>query len=469
MKNLSVVATLVACFGTFFVGYDAGVMTGMLSVPATEARFGLEQPLVRGIVVSSLYIGAFFGSLGASIPLDRLGRRRAIMLGSVIFAAGVLLQATAFYVEQIIAGRLLAGIAVGIMHSAVPIYIAEIAEEYRRGALATAIEMVLVFGIMVSFLVSLGAYHLDDNVGFRLAFALPILCVPPLIFGMQLLPESPRWLIGKGCTKDALQSLSRLRNLPEDDPILYKEFSQLCSSIENEAQTGEAKFAELLSPCVRKRVLLSLSILVLGETTGLGTIFNFIPDIMRMAGIHRPEVHLLVGAGRSGISMVASGICALLVDRIGRRPLFLAGATCMGAAMGILSALIAVRGFPSVDDQAASYCSIAVVYLFAIGHNISWNSIAYIYATEILPQRLRAKALSISIGIYWLVRTMVVQVAPLLLSLLGWRVFSIFSGICFAIAVGLYFWLPETKGVPLEKMDEVFRDRRLAMSTSSMP
>jgi sugar porter (SP) family MFS transporter len=461
MKQLPVLATAVACLGSFFIGYDSGVMTGVLAIPETEERFGLDRPLVRGLVVSSLYMGALVSSFIASIPMDLYGRRYSIIIGSVLFSIGVLLQAASFHVEQIIVGRIIAGIAVGIMHASIPIYIAEIAEKRRRGALATLIELVLVLGVMSSFLVSLGAYHLDGNVGFRLAFALPLLCVPPLIWGMYRLPESPRWLLAQGRTEDALDSLSRFRNLPKDDVQLQKEYEDLRSSIEQEAKCSAVSYSDLFAPGARKSFFIAATLLSVGELSGLGAIFNFIPDVLRMANIQDPDEQLLIGAGRSGAALLSTIICTCLVDRVGRRPLFITGALIMAISMTSLSVFISNQDSSHFNRETMSYGSITAIYLFTMGYNISWNSIAFIYAAEILPQRIRAKALSISIGLYWSVRTIVVQLAPFLFQAISWGVFVIFACVCIISAAGIYHLLPETKGIQLEDMEEILKNWNL--------
>ena len=210
---------LFSALGGGLFGLDVGYISGIQEMSSFHAVMndGLPlEPVTDGAMVALFPVGAILGScppiaarLGAS-----LGGKGAIQLGALVFCVGSLLQGSAFGVGQFCVGRLVSGTAVGVLSTFVPLYQAEVAHPARRGALVALYQLAITLGIAAAFWINFGVR--DAANGWRIS-VLAQLC-PGLLLagGMRCMPQSPRWLVGKGRRAEARSELARVRHAGAD-------------------------------------------------------------------------------------------------------------------------------------------------------------------------------------------------------------------------------------------------------------
>ena len=439
---------LAAATGGFLLGFDATVISGV--VPFIQQYFalnGVSGGLQLGWAVSSLGWGAMAGNLAAGLLSDRFGRRAVLRLTAVLFIASALLAATATSFTVFVLARICGGLGVGAAILTAPVYIAEIAPASRRGALVSLNQLMIVIGISVSFfsnyfLVGLGADSWRWMLGVQAA--------PAALFLLLLIsvPESPRWLLGKGRTQQALQVLTALRGAG----AAQQELAEIQPSVRTEA--GAMRIRNVFGRRLRVVLLFALGIAFFQQITGINAIFYYLPTIFARAGGGLATAFgqsVVVGLVNVGMTLVA----IWLIDRIGRRPLLLIGVAGMTLALLAISwafhaAPAAPGAVPLVNAQLVLFAIIGFVACFAI----SLGPVMWVMLAEIFPNEERAAAISV-VG-FWnsLISASVTLIFPWELARFGSA--GTFLGYGLMALAGLVFlaiYAPETKGTTLEQLE----------------
>jgi sugar porter (SP) family MFS transporter len=458
-------ASLAAIGGLLF-GYDIGVISGVLTQPHFIDIFGVDGKIsanVEGGIVSSLMAGCFVGSLFSGWSCDYFGRKYTILIGSAVFTVGAALQTASHGLGVMITGRVIAGLAIGVLSMAVPLYQSEISPPHLRGRLISLQQWAITIGIFVAFLLNYGFSFTDGEVSWRAPLGIQIAPAVVLAFGCMFLSFSPRWLIKKGRLDDAKQVLAKLRadgNI--NDELVAAEFNEIYEEVELErAAAASTSWSQVFGPRCRRRIALGILIQALQQLTGINSIMYYAPKVFASAGLDDQKGPLLAQAINGVVNVLSTIPAVLFVDSWGRRKTLMSGALIMGVAMTIVGILIAVyaqdvNGKTVVTNSGATYSVIVFVYVFVAGFAFSWGPIAWIYPSEIFPLNIRAKGVALATASNWLFNFIIGQVSPLLMESIGFGLYIIFAIFCAIMIVSIYFLFPETKGKTLEMMDEVF-------------
>jgi hypothetical protein len=317
---------------------------------------------------------------------------------------------------------------------------------------------------------------------YRIVQSVPLIPVGIAFILTFWLSETPRWLISRHRAAEAQEVLARLQGVPADDPVLVEEFGFLEMQIEmhtNDTQERSTMdhFREIWSPRYRGRFLLSLAFQTIAQWSGgmslpqktiaetmnadkgLGNgITYYVPQIFGYAGVTGNSVALVASGAYGIVKLLASTLTAFfLVDRIGRRPLFLSGLS-LQFVTHIYMAVYMGEQPGSGANKAASNAAIASIFVYAFGWSIGLCIMQSIYGTEMFPTRLRGICYAITMTVHWFFQFAVVRVTPnMLASLHVYGAYIFWAAICAAGLVVLGLWAPETKRVPLEQMDDLFR------------
>ncbi|KAF7731871.1 hypothetical protein EC973_007702 [Apophysomyces ossiformis] len=312
MKYLAVIATAVSCMGGFLFGYDSGVISGVLAMPTFAPYFGMEGDpehvaKVKGDIVSLLQVGCCVGAILINLLADPFGRKLAIIFSAVVFVLGAMLQTVAQNVSTLMAGRFVAGFGVGACSMLVPMYVAEIAPRKLRGRLGTLWQFLIVLGIMVSYWVDYACLrHIPTGESqWRVPLAIAIVPGGLLAIGMVFLPESLRWLAYRERMEDVKKTLVRLRDLPEDDPMIQKELDEIEQATAEERERRSTKWKELLERPNLHRLWIGIMLQTFQQWTGTNAINYYAPDIFRSIGLGDSETDILATGVYGTIEQIA--------------------------------------------------------------------------------------------------------------------------------------------------------------------
>ncbi|KAI9362198.1 general substrate transporter [Pilaira anomala] len=473
------IACSFAAIGGFCFGYDTGVISGVLTMePFIRTMTGGNNFLTAtqtSVITGLLLAGCFVGSLLAAPLCEKLSRKYTIIIASVVFNIGAAIQTAAKNYGMMVGGRFVAGLGVGCLSMAVPLYLSELAPKEIRGRLISLQQLAITIGIMVAFWVGAGTQYITSDASWRIPLGIQIAPAAVLMLGTIFLPFSPRWLVNKGRNEEALAVLARLHSKGDQtNPEVVAEYEEILAQVEHERTVSVSSYSELFKGTVRKRLILGILIQIFQQFTGINSIMYYAPTIFQQAGV-ADKAASLIASGVNGVLNVLSTIIPILyLDRLGRRVVLISGACVMGAAMllcGIVMGATARVYKNEETDQmevdmsgntAASYFCIVMVYFFVAGFAYSWGPCGWVYPAEIYPLSIRAKGTSITTAANWLMNFVISLFVPVMLTTITWGTYVFFGCCCAVMAVTVYLFYPETKGRSLEEMDIVFSGPILA-------
>ncbi|KAJ3569062.1 hypothetical protein NP233_g5298 [Leucocoprinus birnbaumii] len=440
------------CFislGVFLFGYDQGVMSGIITGPYFKSYFNEPTAIQVGSMVAVLEIGAFITALAAGRVGDIIGRKGTLFSGAVVFTIGGAIQTWTNGFWMMIVGRVVSGLGVGLLSCIVPIYQSEISPPNHRGALACIEFTGNIVGYSSSVWVDYFCSFIESNYAWRIPLFMQCVIGFILAIGTLVVPESPRWLVDIGREEEGQRVIADLHGGDPKHPVALAEFQEIKEKVREERESGEERSYWMMWKKYKRRVLLAMSSQAFAQLNGINVISYYAPRVFEEAGwIGRSAILM---AGINSVIYVLSTLPPwYLVDRWGRRPILLSGAVIMALALGATGYWMYID--VPITPQAVVVC--VIVYNAAFGY--SWGPIPWLYPPEIMPLTIRAKGVSLSTATNWLFNWIVGEVTPYLQETIEWRLYPMHGFFCVCSFILVYFLYPETKGVPLEEMDEVF-------------
>src|ERR1700733_5090551 len=429
----------VAALGGLLFGYDTGVISGALIF----IRHAMSlSPTMQGVVVAIALGGAAIGAAMVGYLSDRAGRRRVILGAGLLFILGAAVSAVAQGVIVLMIGRFLVGLAIGIASMLTPLYLAEISPASDRGAIVSLNQLCITGGILTSYLV--GYALASATGGWRWMLALGTVPGIILSLGMLVLPESPRWLAGHGRVGEAETVLRRLRGSTD----VTLELSTLRRDLATENRTL-ASARELLSPRLRRPLIIGVGLAMFQQITGINTVIYFAPTIFQSAGLSSAATSILATAGVGAVNVIMTIVSIRLIDRLGRRQLLFWSLGGMAVALLVLSGAFYV-GTSGQLAWIAVLSVAAYVGFFAIGLGpVFWFLIA-----EIFPLALRGRAMSLATVANWSFNLIVSVTFLNLVGAVGSAgAFLIYALLSMAALAFVARMVPETKGRSLEQIE----------------
>jgi sugar porter (SP) family MFS transporter len=430
-------------------GYDQGVISGAL--PLLQADLGLST-LESEIVTSWVTLGALFGALVAGGLADRIGRRWSAVVAGVLFAAGAIVEAAAPGAGLLTFGRVVTGLGVGFASVVAPLYAAEMAPKRLRGRFVSTYQFAITVGIFFAYLAD---DALTGGDRWRLMFALAVIPGVALAVGFLLMPESARWLLKMGRRDEARQSLLKV-----DGPdVADEELATLENDLEVEAREGQASWGEVFSPALRRALWVGVGLAVFQQITGINAIIYYANEIFAEAGFTTAEAQAKATLYAVGlVNVLATLIAVAWVDRFGRRPLLLTGLVGMGVSLAAVALSFAALSTEAESETATTVGGLVTVLalvVFIASFAFSMGPIVWTLISEIYPNRVRGRAISVATAVNWLAAFLVAQFFLSLVDAIGESVtFFLFALMCVATYVFVWFLVPETKGRSLEEIQE---------------
>ncbi len=431
----------VSAVGGFLFGYDLALMGGANIY--LRDQFHLSEGWF-GFTSASAGLGCILGPSFGAWLCDCLGRRRTLLGACLLLGVGSLLTAIPNDMITFNVFRIVGGVGVGLCSIASPMYTNEIAPARWRGGLGFMYQLAIVVGSIAAALVAwLLAHWLPAETSWRWMFASELVFVG--LFGamLWLIPESPRWLAEQGRREEARAIFRRI-----DGPAFADaEIGQVEQSLA--AESGS--LAELFAPGLRMALLVGLGLALFNNYTGWSAMGNYLARLFEIAGAetnHDAALlnNLLCWSFMGVVTLLACG----LVDRFGRRPLWLAASLMMIAANGFMGLVF--------QQRIAGWPVLVAIFVCAIPHSLALGPLPWLMMSEIFPTRIRARAVAITTTFIWFVGFMASSLFPVLAGvserLLGSiaGVFWLSGAVCvLAFVFGLTL-LPETRGRTLEEI-----------------
>jgi len=438
-RFIYVAAALAALNGLLF-GFDTGIISGaFLYIKQTFTM----SPLVRGIVVSGAMAGAAAGAALGGKLADRIGRRRLILLGAVVFFIGSGTMALAPNVPILVLGRLIDGVAIGFASIVGPLYISEIAPPKIRGALTSLNQLMVTVGILASYFVN---YAFADAGAWRWMLGAGMVPAVVLAVGMLKMPESPRWLFEHGRREEAREVLERTR-----EGGVEAELAEIEETVEEQSGTG---LGDLIQPWLRPALVVGLGLAVFQQVTGINAVMYYAPTVLESTGFGS-TTSILATVGIGVINVVMTVVAIALIDRVGRRLLLLVGVGGMVLTLGILGVVFYMPGFSGALGWFATGSLMLYVAFFAIG----LGPVFWLIISEIYPLSVRGTAMGAVTVANWGANLLVSLTFPMLTANVGTpSTFWLFGGLSALALVFTYYVVPETKGRSLEEIEADLRE-----------
>ncbi len=437
-------AWMVAIIGSvagFLFGYDEGIIAGSLEL--VKNHFSLTTTHI-GVMASALPFGALFGSMligvfMASQGVKRFGRRSLLSFSGFLFFIGALGAGFADSIIVLILSRLVLGLAIGMASVITPLYLAETAAMEARGAVVAIYQLAMTIGIVCSYSVN---YLLIEHHAWRVMFASSALPALILSIGILLMPESPRWLYSIGRRDMAAAALNKLRK----HHSIERELQDIEQTLANEPKKGS--WLLLLKKPLLPVLVLGMTLFCLQQLSGINVVIYFAPEIFKNLGLDSATGQILATIGIGLVNLFVTVIAILCVDKIGRRKLLLFGFA------GTWLSLLALCFFSLSHVALLPYLSVICLTVYIFSFAISVGPIPHIAMAEIFPLHVRGAGMGLSSMSNWTFNTVVIFSFPLLQSMLGIEyVFALYALICCLGFVYTYFYMPETKNISLEQIE----------------
>ena len=463
-------SAIVASLGGLLFGFDTAVISGA-EEKLTEL-YALSS-MGEGMIVAIATIGTICGAIVAGKLADRFGRKPILFWIGILFGVGALatalapvpslipvadgkfVAASSFPIAFFMLFRFLGGIGVGLSSVVAPIYTAEIAPARVRGRLVGLVQFNIVFGILLAYASNAIIREIvHENIAWR--WMLGVMAVPALFFLIFLatVPETPRWLLAHGHDERAVKISERLTSTQEESS---EQIAEMKAQIAEDASGGKVAF---FTRRYRKVILMAFCIAMFNQLSGINAILYYAPKVMKQAGgelVLGPAFPYVASVIVGLMNLIATMAALTIIDKLGRRQLMIVGSIGYLVSLGFLSAIMfAYKGGKFEQNSAVPVWLILIGLLaFIASHAFGQGSVIWVFISEIFPNRVRARGQSLGSLTHWVFAFITTYAFPVLTDRLG---DGFAFGIFFLAMVGQLFWvlkvMPETKGIPLEEMEE---------------
>lgn len=435
--------TIIAALGGLLFGFDTAVISG--TTTALERVYELS-PFWKGFTVAAALIGTIIGSLAIGKPADAFGRRTVMFWLAVLYFVSAVGSALAWDWTSFVVFRFIGGLGVGGASVVSPMYTAEIAPARMRGRLVAVTQFNIVLGILLAFAsnyaiagLALGATE------WRWMFGVEAFPAAAFFLLLFLVPESPRWLVAVGRDASAATVLDRLGS---DTGDTASELAEIRRSLETEQDA-------LAEPFFRMKyirpILLAFAISAFNQLSGINAILYYAPEIFARAGFEESAA-LLSSVGVGFMNLVFTMAALAVIDRFGRRFLMLFGS--VGYIVSLSAAAWAFYTYGTAFTGAGSAVVLISLLVFIASHAFGQGAVIWVFISEIFPNRVRARGQAFGTLTHWVFAAAISWTFPLIAERSGGHIFA-FYAVCM---IGQLAWvllvMPETKGVPLEHIQQ---------------
>uniref|UniRef100_A0A158QLI8 MFS domain-containing protein n=1 Tax=Haemonchus placei TaxID=6290 RepID=A0A158QLI8_HAEPC len=508
-------------------GYDTGVVTAaMMYVPDNKGMKPVNN-IWHEVIVSITSGFAAVGALLSARGSDLFGRKKVIVAACIVFTAGAVVCAVAWTKVVLVIGRVLLGIAIGFASMIVPVYVSEASPSHIRGRLVTGFQLMITVGMVVANVVGAGFSYLNPvNVGWRLMFGFA--GVPAIIqfVCFLFLPESPRWLFEHNRTEET-EVLRKIYN--GDEEWVKYEMAEIKHghrmermAKEEHAGNGPMLLRIIRTPHVLKALFIGSVIQAFQQLSGINTVMYYTTNIIQSAGVTDNHATIWIAVGTSAVNAFGTFIPIALVERMGRRVLFMISMTfvilsllAMGGAFILINKVSELHKKIVIDteskklsancdfcvtDDNCGFCAvkglktgtllfatkltralsgskyqwdaktcetkytvlpIIIMVLYLLSFSSGYGPLPWVVNAEFYPLWARSTCVSITTACNW---TFNLIIALTYLSLgqaiTKYGTFFLYAGFTFIALIFVYCFVPETRGCSIDEVELLFMTKK---------
>ncbi|KAG4155342.1 hypothetical protein ERO13_D03G106300v2 [Gossypium hirsutum] len=468
---LVVLSCVVAASGGLIFGYDLGVSGGVTSMDPFLKKFfpNVYRRMKEGtkisnyckfdsqlltLFTSSLYLSGLVSSLFASTVTRVFGRKASMLVAGVAVLIGSALGGAASNLYMLVFGRLFLGIGLGFGNQSIPLYISEMALPKHRGAMNIIFDTGVGIGVLIANIINFCTEKIDGGWGWRISLSMAAVPASILTIGAIILPDTPNSLIQKDNNLEkATRVLQRIRGTND----VQRELDDLlkASSI---SKTTKDPFKKILQRKYRPQLVMAAAIPFFAQMTGINVITFYAPILFRTIGL-RESSSLLSAVVIRCFNVGCTFISMFVVDKQGRRVLFMLGGIQMLATQvtigGFMTALLGDHGGLS---KASAYVVLVLICIYISGFGLSWGPLGWLVPSEIYPLEIRSAGQSITVAVSFFFCFLIGQTFLAMLCHMKAGIFFFFGGWVALMTLFIYFFLPETKNIPIEKVEQLWKE-----------
>lgn len=472
-RPYNILMILLMSLGSIGYGYNASIIATTLAQPSFISYFELDtRPDGTELIATTngLYqAGGFLAVFSVSWLADRWGRRFAIgvsALLNLISGAGL---TGSVHIGMFIFFRFLAGAGAFMIVAAVPIWMNEVVPPSVRGVLVDCHCVGLLLGYTSATIIGYGFFHLpaDNNGGWRGPLSFQCLPVALLLMGIYWMPESPRWLIGQDRIEEAERVLNKL-HAPEEARI---ELQQIRTAIDIDRHLETSWWSMFAKKSYRKRSFLAMGMAASIQTSGILVVNNYGPTIYGSLGFDTNK-QLIYQIGWCCTALGTGIMSFFIIDRFRRPTLLSLGVGGCASCLVILCALIGkyASSPEKLEDpnRMALNAAVGMIYLLTAFYQLGLDGVQFAYLGELFPNQIRAKGMVLGIATICGMNIMWLQTAPVAFQEIGWKFYICFFVPGFIAATIIWFYFPDTLGVPLEEVARLFGDHDELFSSEAI-
>lgn len=436
----------VAALGGMLFGFDIAIITG--AGPFIETHFELSK-IGLGVAFSALIFGCLVGAAVAGKITDSIGRKKTLFYVAILFFITTLATGLAINFTSFLMARFLGGVAVGAASIASPMYIAEISPSKIRGRMVSFYQLSIVFGILVSYLINYLLRNVDDN--WRWMFITGTI-PSSILFGLLfIVPESPRYLIKIGKSDLAKKILNNIGgNTQVEEEVMQ---------IQNTMVRKKISLSDFLQPGAKAALTVGIVLAVLVQVTGINAIVDYSPVIFRTAGWDI-DAALFGTFGVGFVNFLFTFISIAIIDKVGRKPLYIIGS--IGMAIPLLA--LSLLGFYNAFNGMLVFV-LSLIFIASFAACI--GPVFWTLMSEIFPNRIRGRAMAIPVITQWFFNGIVVFLFPWMLHNMLTATFFFLFIMCIIQLVFVWKFVPETMGKSLEDIEKMWVPKNIKNTLNS--
>lgn len=443
-----------ASLGLGLFGYDQGLYGGVIINSNFLNYFHHPSDTLLGQVQASFDLGCFVGALFVGWYGDTIGRKLSILLGCFLHIVGGVLQTASENAAMLIAGRVIAGLGTGIITSTFPVWQAEACGPLVRGPLILTELGIVAVGASIAGWVNVGCRFVDSTFAWRFPMSLQILLAIGCALISSYLPESPRWLVFRDRMDEAEDAISLLLAREINDPEVQALKNEIQVTIEHERlvamnTTWKDMFRNDETQNLR-RIMLGVAVQFFQHFGGIDVINYYMGYIVMNYGGMSQTQSLVLAASNLLNQAVFTFLSILVIDRVGRRKLLMAGHIVEGISYTVVTVGLAL------GTTSSRYAAVAFMFVFISAFGLTNNAIPWLYPAEVNSQQSRFLGAALATGTSWMSNYIVAMVAPIALGQVSWRFYILFAVANFVWATIIYFIIVETAKMSLDDIDEWF-------------